>query len=140
MQRKDSRQPTTSVNIPSPMKVQTSTEYHRFCPCEERVKIYDAISFGRPRTHDTKYKGCQFNDDEQKAAGANVQPVMDRTAEATEKNNRDRIESIFKSYDVRGMYPDALNADIAWRIGQATAQFMRSELRGYDRSRPDMST
>ncbi len=50
------------------------------------------------------------------------------------------IEKIFKAYDVRGIYPDALNEDIAWRIGHATAQFLRSQLTGYDRSDPKVNT
>ena len=33
----------------------------------------------------------------------------------------------FKAYDVRGKLPDELNNDIAYRIGRATAQFLRAE-------------
>jgi len=40
---------------------------------------------------------------------------------------------IFKAYDIRGTYPDQLNEDAAWKIGSATASFLRSMLRGYDR-------
>ena len=40
---------------------------------------------------------------------------------------------IFKAYDIRGVYPDQLNEDTAWKIGNATATFLRSLLRGYDR-------
>ena len=32
--------------------------------------------------------------------------------------------SCFKAYDIRGRIPDQLNADIAYRIGNATAQFL----------------
>ena len=32
----------------------------------------------------------------------------------------------FKAYDIRGRMPDELNADIAWRIGRATAEFLGS--------------
>jgi len=42
-------------------------------------------------------------------------------------------ESIFKAYDIRGIYPDQINEDDAWKIGHATAQFLRSLLSGYDR-------
>src|ERR687886_2476106 len=28
-------------------------------------------------------------------------------------------ESIFKAYDIRGVYPDSLNEDVAWDIGRA---------------------
>ena len=40
---------------------------------------------------------------------------------------------IFKAYDIRGLYPDQLNEDAAWKIGNATASFLRSLLRGYER-------
>jgi phosphomannomutase len=41
--------------------------------------------------------------------------------------------SIFKAYDIRGTYPDQLDEQAAWKIGNATAQFLRSMLRGYER-------
>ena len=41
--------------------------------------------------------------------------------------------TIFKAYDIRGVYPDQLNEDAAWKIGNAAATFLRSMLRGYDR-------
>jgi phosphomannomutase len=41
--------------------------------------------------------------------------------------------SIFKAYDIRGIYPDQLDEQAAWKIGHASAQFLRSMLRGYDR-------
>ncbi|MDA0707444.1 MAG: phosphomannomutase, partial [Proteobacteria bacterium] len=30
----------------------------------------------------------------------------------------------FKAYDIRGRIPDQLNADVAYRVGNATAQFL----------------
>jgi phosphomannomutase len=41
--------------------------------------------------------------------------------------------TIFKAYDIRGVYPDQLNEEDAWKIGYASAQFLRSLLRGYQR-------
>jgi phosphomannomutase len=41
--------------------------------------------------------------------------------------------TIFKAYDIRGIYPDQLNEDAAWKIGNASATFLRAMLRGYDR-------
>src|SRR4030043_204640 len=41
--------------------------------------------------------------------------------------------AIFKAYDIRGTYPDQLDEQAAWKIGHATAQFLRSMLRGYER-------
>ncbi|WP_257282199.1 phosphomannomutase CpsG [Endozoicomonas sp. ISHI1] len=33
----------------------------------------------------------------------------------------------FKSYDIRGRMPDELNEDIAWRIGRATAEYLKAD-------------
>src|SRR5580700_4150288 len=35
------------------------------------------------------------------------------------------IDKIFKAYDVRAIYPSPLNEDAAWRVGHATAQFLK---------------
>ena len=42
-------------------------------------------------------------------------------------------ETIFKAYDIRGIYPEAINEEASWKIGHATAQYLRSLLGGYDR-------
>ena len=41
--------------------------------------------------------------------------------------------AIFKAYDIRGVYPDQINEEDAWKIGYAAARFLRSLLRGYER-------
>ncbi len=41
--------------------------------------------------------------------------------------------SIFKAYDIRGVYPDQVDETAAWKIGHGAAQFLRSLLRGYER-------
>lgn len=41
--------------------------------------------------------------------------------------------AIFKAYDIRGVYPDQLNEEDSWKIGYASAQFLRSLLSGYQR-------
>ncbi len=41
--------------------------------------------------------------------------------------------AIFKAYDIRGVYPDQFNDEDAWKIGYASAQFLRSMLHGYER-------
>lgn len=132
--------------------VQNIEGYHRFCPGEERIKISDAICFGRRRSNFPKCKGCQFNDDEKAAAARRGAPVADQgpvvvlpSAEAAARSearrtDADRIEGLFGAYDLRGTYPDPLDADTAWRIGLATAQFLRAQLRGYDRSERAKST
>ncbi len=41
--------------------------------------------------------------------------------------------TIFKAYDIRGVYPDQINEEDAWKIGCAGARFLRSMLHGYKR-------
>jgi phosphomannomutase len=41
--------------------------------------------------------------------------------------------AIFKAYDIRGIYPDQIDEEDAWKIGCATARFLRSLLSGYER-------
>jgi len=43
---------------------------------------------------------------------------------------------IFKAYDIRGIYPDQLKEEDAWKIGHATARFLPSLVKGYDRGQP----
>ena len=42
-------------------------------------------------------------------------------------------ESIFKAYDVRGLYPEEINEETVWKIGYSSARLLRSLLEGYDR-------
>ncbi len=41
--------------------------------------------------------------------------------------------AIFKAYDIRGVYGQQFTEEDAWKIGYATANFLRSLLTGYDR-------
>lgn len=41
--------------------------------------------------------------------------------------------TIFKAYDIRGVYPEQLNEEDAWKIGSAAARFLPSLMHGYDR-------
>lgn len=111
-----------------------TNDYYRYCPGEERIKLSNAVCYGRRRSNYPKCKGCQFNDDERRSANTHTSSGEPRR-DPVEASRR--IEEVFKAYDVRGLYPEALDAEVAWRIGQATAQFLRSELRGYDRSRTE---
>jgi len=43
------------------------------------------------------------------------------------------IDKVFKAYDIRGIYPDEIDEDLAWKVGHAAAQFLRSLLSGYER-------
>jgi phosphomannomutase len=35
------------------------------------------------------------------------------------------IDKIFKAYDVRATYPQPLNEEMAWKVGHATAQYLK---------------
>jgi phosphomannomutase len=41
--------------------------------------------------------------------------------------------AIFKAYDIRGVYLEQIDEEDAWKIGYASAQFLRSMLSGYAR-------
>ncbi len=43
------------------------------------------------------------------------------------------LDKVFKAYDVRGVYREEIDEDLAWKIGHAAGQFLRSQLSGYDR-------
>lgn len=116
--------------------------YTRFCPGEEHARISDAVCLGRRRANFHKCPGCQFNDDERGRPSFEASMLAQRPAIASlaDPVKEQIIEKVFKAYDVRATYPDPLNEDIAWRIGNATAQFLRTSLSGYDRSDAAMNT
>ena len=43
------------------------------------------------------------------------------------------IDKVFRAHDVRGVYGEEIDEDLAWKVGHAAAQFLRSLLTGYDR-------
>ncbi len=43
---------------------------------------------------------------------------------------------IFKAYDIRGIYSEDFNEEDAWKIGNATARFLPSLIKGYERGQP----
>jgi len=45
--------------------------------------------------------------------------------------------SIFKAYDIRGVYPDQIDEQDAWKIGYAAARFLPSLLRGVEKGQAD---
>jgi len=124
---------------------QATADYYKFCPGEQHVRISNAICLGRRRTHYPKCHGCQFNDDEKTVAA----PKPASSAVTEHKTNSlllptppDRtlaanaVSSLFRPFDVFGTVPEPLSRGAAWRIGHATAQFLRSKLRGCDRADP----
>ncbi|MFQ5806461.1 MAG: phosphomannomutase/phosphoglucomutase [Phycisphaerae bacterium] len=117
-------------------------EYTRYCPGEEATRISDAVCLGRRRANYRKCPGCQFNDDERGTPSFTATLVgkrSRRSAAVITENSARAIDKVFKAYDVRATVPEPLNEDIAWRIGNATAQFLRTSLTGYDRSDPEMN-
>ncbi len=106
---------------------QETRDYVRFCPGEEHIKISNAICRGRRNSHFPKCRGCKFNDDER----GTTTGAEDRAQSAA------LVESVFKKDGVCAPAPIALTEDVAWRIGHATAQFLRGKLRGYDRANAD---
>lgn len=98
--------------------MQTIHDYYRFCPDNVEVKISDAVCVGRRRANYPHCEGCQFNDDEKDGKKS-----MSQTNAVTD--GREKIQKVFKAYDVRGVYPDPLDEEMAWRIGHATALYFR---------------
>jgi phosphomannomutase len=45
--------------------------------------------------------------------------------------------AIFKAYDIRGIYPNQISEEDAWKIGCAAARFLPSQLHGYERGQPN---
>lgn len=110
--------------------IQPASDYFRYCPGEEQIKISTAICRGRRQAHYPKCHGCQFNDDEK---GLPLPaPAQDRAKAVS------LIESCFRPHDVLGTYPSPLSTDVAWRIGHAAGQYLHGRLRGLDRANPNV--
>jgi phosphomannomutase len=43
---------------------------------------------------------------------------------------------VFSDFEIAGVYPDQLNEEAAWKIGCATARYLPSLIKGYDRGLP----
>lgn len=124
------------------MAAKGEQNYQRFCPGEEHIKLSEAVCIGRRKANFHKCPGCQFNDDEKgraKPSGPlNITRMRSTTLTAVKEELM--LEKVFKAYDVRATVPDLLNEEIAWRIGNGTAQFLRTLLTGYDRSDDEVNT
>ncbi len=108
--------------------MQQLKDYFRFCPDQPKVLISDAVCFGRRRGHYPYCGGCQFNDDEVKPGTTRDEGVQRKHQETVQM-----LGKVFKAYDVRGTYPDQLNEELAYKIGHATATYLRMGLRGVER-------
>jgi phosphomannomutase len=65
-------------------------------------------------------------------------PIVNRAGKAWELiaawfRESEMDSSIFKAYDIRGVYPDQIDEEDAWKIGYSAARFLPSLLRGYER-------
>ncbi|MBS3820908.1 MAG: phosphomannomutase/phosphoglucomutase, partial [Phycisphaerae bacterium] len=49
------------------------------------------------------------------------------------------LDNVFKAYDVRGLYGEQIDEDLAWRVGHAAAQFLRTRLSGYERGQSSIN-
>jgi phosphomannomutase len=113
------------AQVPSP----PTGGYYRFCPDQPKALISDAVCAGRRRANYHLCRGCPFNDDENRVGSVWLSAVPRKQDEKPAM-----VEKIFKAYDVRGVYPDQLNEEVAWRIGHATARYLQAALRGLNRS------
>lgn len=46
------------------------------------------------------------------------------------------LSKVFKAYDIRGVYGDPLDEDVAWKVGLATGRYLKQQLEGRDASDP----
>ena len=98
-------------------KPQVLTEYYRQCP-GEAYKISDAVCYQRQKHHYPKCPGCQWNP----ATKMIVEAAKGGAGGGKEHSplyEVPMIEKVYKAYDIRGVYPDPLNEDIAWNTGWA---------------------
>ena len=111
-----------------PTDSQFVDEYYRRCP-GETYNISDAVCRQRQKRHYPKCPGCKWHqtpaDPRVRLGGATAGGDVAGTP-----HEGNMLDKVFKAYDVRGIYPDPLNEDAAWRIGYATAQFLRMNLTG----------
>src|SRR5262245_11645864 len=107
---------------------QTTTDYFKFCPNEESIKISNAICRGRRRTSFPKCPGCQFNDDEKIAPPVTIMQERARTVSL--------VETLFRQNDICGVVPSPLSEEAAWRIGYACAQYLHGKLKSLERADP----
>ena len=114
------------------IRPQILSDYYRQCPGEP-YRISDAVCYQRQRHHYPKCPGCQWNPATKK--------IQEKSADAAAHvvHEASMIEKVFKAYDVRGIYPEPLNEDIAWKTGHATAQFLRMNLTGLAKADPRMN-
>jgi phosphomannomutase len=101
----------------------------RHCP-GERYEISEAICRARQKHGYVKCPECPF------AEGNSYQPAVQTVKPEGEKptlNLKERLDLLFKNDDVAAPTTDVIDAEIAWRIGYAFRETMRSMLTGYSK-------
>jgi len=111
---------------------QNPESYDRQCPGQNYV-ISDAVCRTRQARNFPQCEGCVHRD----ATDDVSKPKLQRP-KTLEKGNA--MDAIFKAYDVRGTVPEQLDEHKAWSIGYATAQSLRAQLSGYDRTDPALNS
>jgi len=114
--------------------LQDPKDYKRQCP-GQTYRISDAVCKTRQMRNYPVCQECPFRDADRGAVKPRTNPVGSKNLERGSE-----MDAIFKAYDVRGVYPDQLNEEIAWCIGYATAQFLRGQLSGIDRTDPQLNS
>ncbi len=84
----------------------------RRCP-GERFTISVTICRARQKRYYVKCKTCEYSE----MKGSSVKP----------QQRSNVTPGIFKGYDVRGLYPEEVNEDVARRIGTAMVHFLRQQ-------------
>jgi phosphomannomutase len=115
----------------SDSKPQVLNDYYRQCP-GEAYTISDAVCRQRLKHHYPKCPKCSWNP-------ARIDPAAPPPPPPASVTEVLMIEKVYKAYDIRGVYPDPLNEDIAWKTGHATAQFLRMNLTGLAKADPRMN-
>ena len=104
--------------------VKDSSDKQRQCPGDKCV-IAEHICRGRQSRGYPPCKECDW-------------ASRDIRSDSLERTKQDQLVSVLnkivKAYDIRGSYPDQVNEDIAWRLGYATGDYLRSEVSGYARA------
>jgi len=91
----------------------------RRCP-GERYEIALSICRARQQHYYPKCANCPHSEIVYKK-----EPT--KTVRASDTPGVDVPAGIFKSYDIRGTYPDQINEEVARKIGQGFAQFIKAE-------------
>ena len=106
----------------SPSKITSAQQRH--CP-GDNCDIAEHICRGRQIRGYPPCKECDWG------GGQGKSPALSKTEQDQFTSVMDEI---VKAYDIRGKYPQQINEDIAWRLGYATADYLRSEVSGYARA------